>query len=330
MRAPLRIRVQPRQIARRVKRELQLDPSWQFVQAVGRLIWEYKGYSLAILVVTILQELAALWPVSLLGQFVDRLQTGEVGSIVWLFMGASVLYPAILRGNVVLRHRMFYETDLEKGVEMTLEVADKGAGGDVESAGAAHTRVINAVSGIINAAYHVLGSFTPVIIKITVVSGSLLAYNRLLGLTYLVTLGVPALMTVLLNNKLRVLRDAQYSVISAASGAGVKTISEKDNLAARERFVEVMGERKGILVALVSKSQAFLYAREAILVGGQFLVVFLALSIRHKIGLTPGDFTKIVGYTAQVAAAFIGAASVFDAIVSYTRAYHVYVQAHGG
>jgi hypothetical protein len=54
------------------------------------------------------------------------------------------------------------------------------------------------------------------------------------------------------------------------------------------------------------------------------------LRMRVRVGLTPGDFTQIVGYTAQVAAAFIGAASVLDAIVSSSRAYHVYTQAHPG
>jgi len=63
-------------------------------------------------------------------------------------------------------------------------------------------------------------------------------------------------------------------------------------------------------------------------VGSQFLVVFLALGMREKIALTPGDFTKIVGYTAQVAAAFIGAASVVDSIISHVRAYHVYARVH--
>jgi hypothetical protein len=46
------------------------------------------------------------------------------------------------------------------------------------------------------------------------------------------------------------------------------------------------------------------------------------------LGLTPGDFTRIIGYTTQVAAAFITTASTLDAIVSYSRAYHIYAQAH--
>jgi len=174
-----------------------------------------------------------------------------------------------------------------------------------------------------------LGSFTPVIIKIVVVSGSLLAYNRLLGLVYLLSLGIPALLTVLFNGRLRVLRDARYSIISEASGAGVRVISDQGNVATQQRFRDIMRERKNVLIALVRKSQLFLWARQAILVGSQFLVVFLALGMREKIGLTPGDFTKIVGYTGQVAAAFIGAASVVDSIISHVRAYHVYARVHG-
>ena len=324
-----RIDARPRRLLSRTRQKMSLRSGWQFVRAVAELIWEFRGYSLAILVVTVFQELAALWPVSLLGQFVDGLQSGEIGNIVWLFMGASLLYPGIARGNVMLRHKMFYETNFEKRVELTLKVSARGDSTDIEAASAAHTRVVNAVSGITNATYHLLGSFTPVIIKVVVVSASLLAYDRLIGLIYLISLGIPALLTVLFNSKLRVLRDAQYSVISEASGAGVKVISEKGNATIQRRFRDIMGERKGILIALVCKSQLFLYVRQAVLIGSQFLVVFLALSTRKTIGLTPGDFTKIVGYTAQVAAAFISAASVVDAIISYMRAYHVYAQAHG-
>ena len=50
--------------------------------------------------------------------------------------------------------------------------------------------------------------------------------------------------------------------------------------------------------------------------------------MRERLQMTPGDFTKIVGYTTQVAAAFISAAACLDAIVSYTRAYHIYAAAY--
>jgi hypothetical protein len=79
-----------------------------------------------------------------------------------------------------------------------------------------------------------------------------------------------------------------------------------------------------VLIALVYKDQFYVYLREVALVGSQFLVVFVALSLRDTIHITPGDFTKIFGYTAQVAASFISAASCLDAIISYSRAYHVY------
>ena len=62
--------------------------------------------------------------------------------------------------------------------------------------------------------------------------------------------------------------------------------------------------------------------------GSQFLVVFMALFMRQRLNMTAGDFTKIVGYTTQVAAAFINAAACLDAIVSYTRAYHIYAVAY--
>jgi len=324
-----RIDLWPKRLLNKIRQEMSLRSGGQFAVAVTRLIWEFRAYSLAILVVTVFQELAALWPVSLLGQFVDGLESGEVGNIVWLLMGASVLYPGIARGNVMLRHKMFYEADFEKRVELVLKVSNKGESTDIEAASAAHTKVVNAVSGITNATYHILGSFTPVIVKIVVVSGSLLAYNRLIGLVYLGSLSIPSLLTVLFNGKLRVLRDARYSVVSEVSGAGVKVISDKGNVAILQRFQEVMREKKSVLIALVCKSQFFLYVRQVVLIGSQFLVVFLALSMKEEIGLTPGDFTKIVGYTAQVAAAFLGAASVVDAIISYMRAYHVYAQSHG-
>lgn len=327
MRPPLaHLDMHPTRIAIRLRNELRLSLGWQFYSDVFRLIWHYKAYSLAIIAVTVLQEFAALWPVSLLGQFVDRLQTGELGHVVWLLMGASVLYPGIVRGNTILRHKLFYETDCQKRIQLTLEESDRGDCCDLESAGTAHTRVVNAVSGITNAAYHILGSFTPVIIKVIVVSGNLLGYNRTLGLAYLGSLIIPALMTILFNNKLRVLRDVQYSVISRGSGIGVKTIAQKDDEETRHKFRETMAERRRVLILLLSKSQIYIYLREVALVGSQFLVVFLALGMREQIGLTPGDFTKIVGYTTQVAAAFITTASVLDAIVSYSRAYYAFAQ----
>jgi ABC-type multidrug transport system fused ATPase/permease subunit len=292
------------------------------------LVWEYKRWSAAIIVVTIMQEVAALWPVNLLGRFVDGLQANDLGNVVWLFLGASLLYPGIVRANVILRHKMFYESDLQKRVELTLQESDLGECQDVEAASAAHTRVVNAVSGITNVAYHILGSFTPIIIKIIVVSGNLLAYNRMLGLSYLASLVIPMVMTVLFNNRLRVLRDAQYSVISAVSGTGVRVIAERDNEPVRHKFLGSMRERTNIFISLVSRSQCFLYAREITLVGSQFLVILLALQMRQRIGLTPGDFTRIVGYTTQVAVAFINTAVILDAIISHSRAYHIFAQAH--
>ena len=311
-------------VVRRVRWELSLNPIWQFIGAILRLIWEYRWYSLAIFVVTIFQEFAALWPVNLLGDFIDRLESGKLGYMVWLLLAASLFYPGLLRANVVLRHKMFYETDFKKRVELVLRVSERAQNTDPESAGAAYTRAVNAVSGITNATYHILGSFTPVIIKSTIVAGRLLGYGQVLGVTYLSSLIIPAAMTILFNNKLRVLRDSQYSVVGAMSGAGIKAISEHGNQEARRHFVEIMRERKEILLALLVRGQLFLYARQAVLVLSQFLVVFLALSMRDEIGLTPGDFAKIIGYTTQVAGAFIGAASCLDAIISYSRAYHVY------
>ena len=140
----------------------------------------------------------------------------------------------------------------------------------------------------------------------------------------MLSLTIPTIMTVLFNRRLRVLLDSQYSVVSRVSGAGIKTISDRENMAARDKFQEAMGIRKGIYISLVNKGQFYLYAREAVLVGSQFLVVLLALSMRQRLGMTPGDFAKIIGYMAQVAAAFITAAACLDAIVSYSRAYHVY------
>lgn len=325
-RHPLDLR--PSRWMARLRLEMALSPNLRFGHDVLRLIWRYKYYSLAIIGITVLQELAALWPVSLLGQFVDRLTSGQIGNIVWLMMGASALHPLIVRSNVMLRHKVFYETEYDVRAEIVIDEAERGDCCDIESASASHTRAINAVSGITNAAYHILGSFAPVIIKITVVSGNLLAYNRTLGMAYLASLIVPAFLTVVFNDKLRVLRDAQYSVISRVSGAGVRTIAEGKSPETRSRFLQILRERSDVQIALVNKDQIFLYLREFTLVLSQFMIIFMALGMRERIGLTPGDFTRIVGYMAQVAVAFINTAAVLDAIISYSRAYHVYDQGH--
>jgi len=304
--------------------ELAINSSWQFAADVARLIWQYRWFSLAIVLVTIGQEFAALWPVSLLGQFIDQLAGGDPESVVWLLILSSFFYPGLVRANVVLRHKLFYETDFRKMVELVLKVSDQGEYQDTEAAAAAYTRAANAVSGITNATYHVLGSFTPVFIKIAIVSASLLDYNHTLGLVYLVSLIIPTVMTILFNRRLRVLLDSQYSIVSQVSGAAIKTISDRENLATRDKFREAMGVRKGIYISLVTKSQFYLYAREAALVASQFLVVVIALGMRQELGMTPGDFAKIIGYMGQVGAAFINAAACLDAIVSYSRAYHVY------
>ena len=306
--------------------EIRLSPHWSFWRRVFRLIWEYRLWALAILAMTVAQELAALWPVSLLGQFVDRLGAGELGSVVWLLALATTLQYVTQRANVILQHQMFYRTEFEKRVELVLQEADQGAETDPEAASATHMRVVNAVSGITNATFHLLGSFTPIIIKLVVVAGRLLAYNRLIGLGYLVSLSVPALLTVVFNRNLRVLRDAQYSVISESTGAGVRAIVDGQNPDRRQRFIDVVRERSRILISLVTRHQSFLLIREVALVGSQFAVVVLALSMRDRINLTPGDFTRIVGYTTQVGVAFINTAAVLDAIMSHTRAYHVFEQ----
>lgn len=303
-----------------------MQSSWQFVTDIWALIWQYRWYSMAIFAVTIFQEFAALWPVNLLGQFIDRLATGDLGNVVWLFLLASAFYPGLVRANVMLRHKMFYETDFRKMVELVLRVSDRTTAADTEEAGAIYTRTANAVSGITNATYHVLGSFTPVIIKIAIVSASLLRYNQTLGIVYLISLVVPSVMTVVFNKWLRVLLDSQYSVVSEVTGAAIKTIGNRADGEARSRFNRAMGIRKRVYLSLVYKGQFYLYARELALVGSQFLVVFVALGMRNRLGLTPGDFTRIVGYTTQVAAAFITTASCLDAIVSYSRAYHVFAR----
>ncbi len=324
-----RFSLRPGRLVRLLRQRITSGPSWPFFQDVGGLIWDFRLYGLAILAITVAQELLALWPVQLLGEFVDRLGSdAPLGNVVVLFMAASLLYPAVARGNVILRHKMFYESDLRRRVELTLLVAAEGEGKDAESAGAAHTSLVQAVSGVTNAAYHALGSFAPVVIKIVVVTVRLVSYNDVLGIAYIASLLIPGALTVLFNNKLRVLRDTQYSVINRTTGCGIKTIIERDNMDVRQRFLTTMRERTDILFSLMVRSQVFLYIREAALVGGQFLVVFLALGMRERLGLTPGDFTQVVGYTAQVAAAFLTAVSVVDNIYSYISAYHVYRQEH--
>lgn len=315
-------------VGKRIRDRQRNDIGWQFAHNIIQLIWDYKWYSLAVIAVTILRELAALWPINLLGQFVDRLQNGNLGNIVWLLMGASLLYPTIVLGCTILYYKMYLETDLRKRVELILKEADKSSDSSAEAAGSARMRAINAASGIIEGTHHVLVSFTPVITKIIVVSGSLLAYNRLIGTAYVASLSIPILMTILFNSKLRVLRDKQYSVLSEASGAEVEAIASRNNLKARNKFKSITRERKEIRLSLAYRGELFLYLRQATLVGSQFLVVFLALGIKDKIGLTPGDFTMIVGYTGQVAIALISAVSVVDRMLSYSRAYHVFAKEH--
>lgn len=307
----------------------KLSPGWLFMTDVWRLIWTFRWYSLAIFAVTILQEFAALWPVTLLGQFIDRLDSGALGNVVWLLMAASLFAPAIVRANIMLRHKMFYETDFQKMAELVFKAADHTHPLDTADAGAAYARTVNAVSGITNATYHVLGSFTPVIIKISIVSTSLLGYNRFLGIVYLLSLIIPVIVTVLFNRWLRVLLDKQYSIVSDVQGAGIRTIYEWRNSTLRSHYLEVLHTRKNILQMLIYKGQIFTYLREAILVCSQFLVVFLALHLRAQIGMTAGDFARIIGYTAQVAGALITAAVCLDAIISYSRAYKVYASAGG-
>ncbi len=324
-----RVRLEPRSALRRMRQGFESNHNWRFAFDILKLIREYRGYSIAILIVTVMQEIIALWPVTLLGQFVDRLQGGELGNVVWLFLGASILAPGIARGNIILRHKMFYETDFQKRVEMTLDIRARGDCHDAETAGKANSLVANAVSGLTNATYYVLGSFTPVLIKIGVVSISLLTYNKMLGLVYLASLLIPAWMTITFNSKMRVLRDTQYSVISQTEGLVMRTITERDNEHHKDRFLKTMRERANVLFSLLSRSQLFLYIRQVALIGSQFLVVFLALSLRARIGMTPGDFTRIIGYTSQVAVAFIEAVACLDAVISYSRAYHVLAEASG-
>jgi hypothetical protein len=224
---------------------------------------------------------------------------------------------------------MFYETDFKKRVELTLRVCARGGEVDLEEAAAANSRIANAVSGITNAAYHVLGSFTPVVIKIVVVSGSLMTYNSLLGAVYVGSLVVPFAMTFGFNAMLRVFWDAQFSMTARSEGVVMRTLTGLLSEEQEKRFLAVMMEKKDILIEVVARNQVFLYLREAALVGSQFLVVFLALGMRSQLGLTAGDFTRLVGYTGQVALAFINAAASLDAVVSHSRAYHVYAQADG-
>ena len=299
------------------------DPLGQFVTAVARLIWQYRGYSAAIIVATVVQEFAALWPVNLLGDFIDRLGPGDVGNTAWLLLLATLLYPALLRGNVILRHMMFYETDFRKMTELVVEESDR-RDSSPETSGAAYTRLANAAAGITNTTFHTLGSFTPIVIKIVIVSGRLLSYSKLLGWVYLASLIVPAAITVLANIKMRRLRDSQYALGSDASGTGMRVIANPNDLEARSEYTSQVHVMKGLLQRLVATSQTYIFTREAVLVGSQFLVVFLALAMREELGITAGDFAKIIGYTTQVAGAFVVAASTLDSVVSFTRAYYVY------
>lgn len=286
------------------------------------MILDFRWFSLAIVAVTVLQEIASLWPVNLLGRFIDGLGSAETAHTVALLFAASLFAPAVVRCNVILRHRMFYESDFRSRVEMTLRL--RVPPDDVEAASKANSRVLNAVGSITNAAFHVVGSFTPVVIKILVVSASLLAYNAVIGWAFLGSLMVPIALTWGANRWLRKLRDSSYFLASATDGSGTRVLSAPEAEPQVRRFVRLMRQRRNVLFTLLARSQATLFFREAALVGSQFLVVLLALALRERLGITAGDFTRILGYTTQVSAAFINTAACLDAVIHYSRAWHVY------
>ncbi len=300
-------------------------PGVQFAADVWTMIWQHRWFSVAILGVTVLQEVSALWPVNALGQFIDRLQSGDVTKSLVLLVTTSVLSLGVMRFNVILRHKVFYQTDFQSRVEMTLRLPS--AAEDVEEAGKVNSRIATAVGSITNAAYNVLGSFAPVFVKVTVVAGSLLAYNNVLGWSFLASLVLPILLTAAYNRWQRRLRDHQYAVVTRAEGIGTRLISTPGHYGARTRFMRLMRERRDVLFTIVGRSQLSLYVREVSLLLSQMLVVVLALSMRQRLHMTAGDFTRIIGYTAQVSVAFINAAACLDAVVSYSRAWHVYAEA---
>ena len=83
----------------------------------------------------------------------------------------------------------------------------------------------------------------------------------------------------------------------------------------------------GVLLSQILIFTAWSDAKFGTLANVILLVVAIAVSMRKSLGLTAGDFTRVIGYTAQVAAAFINAAACLDAVVSYSRAWHVYDEA---
>ena len=289
------------------------------------MLWQYRWLSLVILAVTVLQEITALWPVNALGHFIDRLQSEDIIQSFMILIATSVVAPGVARLNVIIRHKLFYQTDFQSRIEMTLRLPT--AAQNVEDAGKVNSRIANAVGSITNAAYHVLGSFTPVIVKVVVVSASLLAYNSVLGWSFIASLSLPITITIAYNVWQRRLRDHQYSAVSRAEGIGTRLISAPDHGGAKTRFLRLMRERRDVLFTIVARSQLSLYVREIGLLASQFLVVGLAISMRKSLGLTAGDFTRVIGYTAQVSVAFINAAACLDAVVSYSRAWHVYDEA---
>lgn len=309
---------------------MRKSSSGQFASDIVRMILKYRWICLAIVGVTVFQEIASLWPVNLLGRFIDGLGSEDTGRTVILLIGASVLAHTVLRLNVILRFKAFYESDFRTRVEMTLRLkapAEDGEAEDVEAAGKANSRVLNAVGSITNATFHVVGSFAPVIIKILVVSGSLLTYNAVIGWAFIGSLSIPIVLTWGANRWLRKLRDSSYSVVSRAEGVGTRVISAPEAKDQVHRFVRLMRQKRDVLFHLLARSQITLLLREAALVGSQFLVVLLALGMRERLHITAGDFTRIVGYTAQVSVAFINTAACLDAVISYSRAWHVYAEA---
>jgi len=297
--------------------------SHSFANRIASQIWRYKWMSVLIIIVTIFQELAALWPANLLGSFIDSL-SDDPYKMVWLLIGSWFLSPAIRRGNVVLRHYLFFRTEEEEREDLTLKEARRDQQVSAKGASEAHTRVVQAASAVSNTTHHVLGSFAPVLIKILVVSGSILSYNKILGMVYLATLAVPLTATLIFNNKLRVLRDKELNVISQGSGAGVNTIANGAGNGSLRELKQVLRERRNVRFLLTAKSQLFLYARETMLVASQALIILLMLKMRDSIGLTPGDFTKITMYMFQVAMAFINAVSFMDSVISCSRAYRMF------
>lgn len=300
------------------------DATKRFLRDVFRLLWQYRGLSVLVLGVTIGQELSSLWPYSSLGKCVDKFQSKEIFLAVVVFVLANGVHLLVSSLSGILRNTLKFDLECFLRIKLVSEEGGKGIWRDAKGAGRVNTLILNAISGLVQAADYLLGSFIPVLIKIGVVSADFMRYSWLLALAYLLSLLIPGAITIYINRKLLKLRDLQYKTDSLAGGEGVQTLLGSNSEGHNQALRDSTQERKRVQISLTVSSQVLNLLRTLSLAGSQLIVIFLAVYRRQELGLTAGDFTRLINYMVQVAGSFLGVASMIDALATFSRAHATY------